>query len=771
LKITIDNHDGLGAVDYTQCLAVSGSFTLTRTLNKASVCTMLLDCNAAGRATPSKYGRVTVTSDAGIVLFTGYVALVPESKLAGAGFAGAMYLQDVNAISDELLLDQQSVPVTAGGAGLAVAELLQVLTQRVDPVRVGLASGGSVSIVGQFTADAVESWSTNAGALASMARAGYRVVNGQLAVLPIGATSHVLSDTAGTLDLSRFSISQARELANDVTVCGESEPHAYVTDIFQGDGTTTTFNLTRTPLRVTAVKGALVSDSFAGPALNTIVWAANDPAARFSITAAGLAVNGGNGIDGQTTLTAIDNVEMGGSLVLTAGGVEVSAESDGYIGCFYDGSVLLENLFAGFHVTQSGGNTVVVPIVMSAVAGAAVTLMAGHAYSFRLRHACAEMQRVPASYYVDGSAGEQVFGGGLAAASAQIVMEVQDTTGGVNQPTVVLYDGQVITSPALSVLCAVNSTAFTGSIGNVALEQTGTAWVRSQPVSGSAFTRRIGLATAGADCKLETADKLVFYATSVPAVSELVMATYRTAGRAVARLINQASVTAQGNSVVPGVSRWIGSVTSPAARSSADCENAALALLAISTSPSAAWAGTSVATNPQQSGDIWPGDVLTVQATGLSLTASLVVKTVSVTYVSAQPEVLNYAIGFSNDWADAVAVKISNAVPKDVWLPQTALAAATSLQSLSSLTAAVTSTQITVSAGVTAPTGGWFEVRRVDWQFGPGSDGTLVQRSPVANFSILREAAIEQYYVRMYDGSTPPNYSRFSSAICASVPL
>jgi hypothetical protein len=110
-------------------------------------------------------------------------------------------------------------------------------------------------------------------------------------------------------------------------------------------------------------------------------------------------------------------------------------------------------------------------------------------------------------------------------------------------------------------------------------------------------------------------------------------------------------------------------------------------------------------------------------------------------------------------------------VPKDTWLPQKALAAPSSLPSLTTLVATVTSSQIRVTAGATPPTGGGFEVRRVDWQFGPGNDGTLVLRSTAANFSIVREAAIEQYYVRMYDGSTPPNYSRFSNAICATVTM
>jgi hypothetical protein len=74
-------------------------------------------------------------------------------------------------------------------------------------------------------------------------------------------------------------------------------------------------------------------------------------------------------------------------------------------------------------------------------------------------------------------------------------------------------------------------------------------------------------------------------------------------------------------------------------------------------------------------------------------------------------------------------------------------------------------------AGMTVPSGGGFEVRRRDWSFGPGTDSDLVLRSPVSNFIIPREAAMEQYYVRMYDGSMPPNYSRFSSAIFVNVPL
>src|SRR6185437_6700577 len=65
----------------------------------------------------------------------------------------------------------------------------------------------------------------------------------------------------------------------------------------------------------------------------------------------------------------------------------------------------------------------------------------------------------------------------------------------------------------------------------------------------------------------------------------------------------------------------------------------------------------------------------------------------------------------------------------------------------------------------------WFRGGRRDWDFGPGTDSDLVLRSPGDNFNLPRESAMERYYVRKYDGSTPPNYSRFSNAVIVNVAL
>jgi hypothetical protein len=77
-----------------------------------------------------------------------------------------------------------------------------------------------------------------------------------------------------------------------------------------------------------------------------------------------------------------------------------------------------------------------------------------------------------------------------------------------------------------------------------------------------------------------------------------------------------------------------------------------------------------------------------------------------------------------------------------------------------------------VDAGTAPPAGGGFEVRRSDWQFGVGVDAAdLVLRSTVRSFSIPRAAQVERFFVRMYDASRPPVYSRFSSAVFMNWPV
>ena len=797
MRVTIDNLDGLGAVEYTGAVAAEGAITVQRGLNVPSRCMCELLVGVGGLALPVRKARVVVTAEdaEATVLFTGYVATEPVRVYAGEGFAGAAYRARVTAVSDEWLLDKLGSgagTVDALALGMDGRSLVAQLAARVQVGGVSslaVASGGASALAtGGFAVRATAPWSVNAGAASSAAYAGYRALGGTVLLQPAGTVVHALSDADGTLSIAELAVGAMRELANDVTVSGAEEPAAYVQESFAGDGTTTVFELSEAAFRGT--NRTMVSDSFEEAALDATQWVLSDPGSHVSLTSVGLTLSGGTGVDGQTMLTGVDAVEMGGSVVVELGGVMLGSVCDGMLGGMYAGTSVLANCFAGFRVRQSvsgtGGVTQVVPVVNGVEIGTVFTPVAGHLYTLRLRLRCVEMQRVMQRYYcmVDGVV--QGFGtAGGVSAPMDAVFELVDEGAASNTPATVLYDsaagsGALTGTPATCVFVAVNATQMFGSVASVSVTRPGSLWVVSTLPSGVLQTRLVGSAWQGVDCEASygtaagAVGKVTFFAGRVPVAGERVTVMYRGEQRAVARLENAASVAAEAAGGGSGTCRWLGKVLQPVARSSADCENAAEAILAFATTKTAAVAGTYVCANP--SADIWPGDVLSVTSAGM--TSAFLVRNVLAEDVGAVPEVRTYRIAFANDWAtewaDGLGLKLSEEIAVDAVLPQTALSSPgevlANLQQLA-LTS-VTGTALQVDAGTVLPPGWGLEVSRKDWEFGVGVDASdLVLRSPVRRFSIPRAAQVERYFVRMYDGSSPPVYSRFSSAVFVNWPV
>jgi hypothetical protein len=774
VKMTIDNLDGGGAVDYSAALCADGPLKIARSLNAPSVCSGLLDVGDAALGVPVRRGRVVVTAANGTVLFTGYIATEPEAVYAGTGLKGPVYRYAFSAVSDEWLLDKQAVPLSGAGLAQSGGQLLRTLTNRVDAglfTTTGVMNGLSVGV---FEPMQTESWSANAGGVASATYAAYRVLDGAVSLQPAGTVTHALSDGDGTLQVAALKTASVKELANNVTVSGEMEPTAYVTETFAGDGTTTVFQLSQAPFRPkkTANSAQFLTDSFNQSTLDKQIWQITDPGSHLGLSAAGLTMTGGNGFDGQTTLTAIDAVELGGTLVIEAGSLQLGGANAGIVCGLYSGAIQSANCFVGYNVRQSEGATVVTPFVNGAEVGTVFTLLEGHIYTLRIRLHCVEVQRVLQTYYamVDGVV--QAFGGGLVSAPMSVVFELQDLGASSNTPATVLYDGSVVSSPSSCSFAAVNCVQLFGSMGYCRVTQTGSAWVGSTLPSGVKMTRLVGVAGEGIDCTVSATGKVTFFAGRVPVAGELVTVTYRGQQRAVARMEDAASVAAETASGDPGTAQWLGKVLKPVARSSMDCESAALAVLSFSASRAAAAAGTYVAVNPV---DVWPGDVLAVTSGGETM--SVIVRRVDIVDGMACPEVLTYRMAFANDWAEGLGLTLSEAIAADALLPRTALNVTSplggnvlaNLQQLQVVSA--TGTALQVDAGMAPPAGGGFEVRRRDGDFGPGVDQDLVLRSPVRSFSIPREGQVEHYYVRMYDGSTPPVYSRFSSAVFTDLPV
>ena len=511
-----------------------------------------------------------------------------------------------------------------------------------------------------------------------------------------------------------------------------------------------------------------MEDHFTGAVLDSQVWSASDPGAHLSIGSAGLLLGGGDGSDGDTTLQSIGDVELAGGLVAEAGAVTLNQGSDGVLLGLYSGSVSRATCVAGFDVRQANGSTTVGPLFGGTTAGTAFTLVAGHSYVLRLRVWCAAMERVRQSYHTGVDGLVHSYGGGSIPSPISMVMEVRDLGASSNTPMTVLYDGGLATSPASVTWTPVNSVQLAGLVGSLRMTTTGSAWVRDTTPSGSTSTKLMGIAGEGVDGSISAAGELRFFSGRVPAAGERISVLYRMAQRAVARLVNAASMTTEAAGGLPGTAAWTGSVLSPTARSTEDCAAAAAAVLAVAASRTAALEGSYVAEGLP---DIWPGDTLNLS--GVPNAASVLARAVTVRDGAAAPEVIEQEVKFANDWVASPSLRLSDTLAEDVSGSPPPLGGVTaSVPDLSGLTvAAVSATAIQVDAGITAPTNGGFEVRRRDGGFGPGADADLVLRSSVRGFSIPRTGMEERFYVRAYDGSTPPAYSWRSSGIVMNVPV
>ncbi len=64
--------------------------------------------------------------------FTGYIAATPLPEYAGVGIEGPRYRTAIQAVSDEMLLDQMLMPPSAGAPGETAGALLTSLVNRTD---------------------------------------------------------------------------------------------------------------------------------------------------------------------------------------------------------------------------------------------------------------------------------------------------------------------------------------------------------------------------------------------------------------------------------------------------------------------------------------------------------------------------------------------------------------------------------------------------------------------------------------------------------------
>jgi hypothetical protein len=769
MKITIQGQD------YTSALDGAHALTVQRKLNEPSICEIWLSLPAnSPLPAPVRYQSLAIIGDYGTTYFTGYIAASPLIEYAGVGLGGLRYRTVIQGVSDELILDQLPMPPSAGSAGTTAGALINSLVAHSGSAVLSTQEFSLNAVVGDFVPESGSNWSKRAGQVASMARAAYRALNCALSLASIPTQAHELNETDGSLNLANlaFTANVKRALANDVTVCGEDEPVAYITEYFLGDGVTTTFNLGAEPFALASSKSKIISELFNEAQINQSVWSLFSGPGYIAQGPAGLVLDGGNGIDGQTALIWIDSVEMGGTLLLEASGVVLSPGSTGVLAGFFSGSAAAADCIAGFQVTaqQGTGAATLQPLIQGSAAGTTFSVNPQDTYTLRIRVHSPEIERERAMYYAIGDSGLISAGGQGVLSPGSIQMEVQQFVNGIGATPVTVYDGSISNLPGTCQVVAASSINLVGSMRALNLNNLGSGWVVSTPPNGTPYTRRVGTTAQQAECHIERSGKLAFYTGYVPAAGEQIAVSYRTIGRAVGRAVNSASQQALAQAGSPSVAAWIGSVTSPPTRSSTDCRNAALVMEQAAASVSALWSGTYKGSNSSFASDVWPGDALQLNAPSANLNAQVVVRAVKFSYTASCPDLVTYDIEFANDWADDLAIKTSTRVPEDTWLP--AAVAPTMLENLNGLTVtALNGSTVTVNTGVMPPSGGGFEIRLRDFAFMPGNDPTLVMRGSQQTLTFSRVSAADRFYIRMYDGSTPPNYSEFSAALFINLPL
>jgi hypothetical protein len=63
------------------------------------------------------------------------------------------------------------------------------------------------------------------------------------------------------------------------------------------------------------------------------------------------------------------------------------------------------------------------------------------------------------------------------------------------------------------------------------------------------------------------------------------------------------------------------------------------------------------------------------------------------------------------------------------------------------------------------------EVRAHDYGWGAANDRNLLGRFSTQTFSLPRLGRTQNYFLRLYDNSSPPRYSRYAAALHVDYPL
>jgi hypothetical protein len=780
MKLTIDNLQGQGPQDYTAALDGTKLPKVERKGNQPAELQFSLVANSPGFVIPVVGARVALGKTNGSDVFTGYVIAAPQYEYLGWGEQGPVYRYNVAAQSDEMLLDQKALPNRSPFVDRSAGNALRQLAQDLLPGEFDVSAVQDVDTLATYAVNPQQSFSFHAAEIALASRGSFRSMNGALILAPVGTATYALNESDPNFSPGGLWLNSPNLLVNDVTVIGLDEPQTYVRDYFVGDGESLKFYLSQTPFA--QAKPALIDEEYLGPGLDPTTWTVDDPSSAVSVVAQTLQIAGGTGVDGQTTVSFIEQVELGGALELQHGDVSFTAASQGVLGGLYAGVISSAGCLAGFQVTPSGAGSTIQALISGSVTGPVMATTPGHQYFFTTYLYSMEVYRLGETYHSSLHPAGSGWGGAAVTADVRFVLEVQDIDPS-NPATLVasatvLYDDVITSAPGFCTYALVDATNMQCSVAYTYVAHISLAEVRTALPSANYVTQLVGALSDGAACEVTSDPSLDFYPQYVPALNQLIVASYRGAGRAVAQVENEASVLSLQNGADDGTRGTVRVAKMPAARTDVDCENAALAILDDTTGT--AWSGIYETWSdflPGAADDIFPGDAITVNVPSRGASFVAIVRQVAMQVADPADDRSFYTIGFANDLAAPLALEYAASATtialQDMppLLQTTQVGAYYQTDLTEAQITAVTSTTVEVDAGMAPPSGGGIEVRENDYGWGQANDRNLLGRFSTETFSLARLAETQDYFLRLYDSSSPPKYSRYSAALHVDYPL
>jgi len=785
MKLTIDNLQGQGPQDYSGAVDGTKPPKVERKLNQPAELQFSLVANTPRFVVPVMGARVMLGKTNGSDVFSGYVTSAPQYEYLGWGEPGPVYRYNVVAQSDEILLNQKALPTRSPFVERSAGDALRQLAQDLLPGWFDTSAVQDLDALAVYSVNPQENFSFHAAEIALAARASFRTMNGALILAPVGAANYALNESDASFSPEGLWLNSPNLLVNKIMMIGQDEPQAYVRDYFVGDGESLEFYLSQEPFA--QAKPALIDEEYLGPGLDPTTWGVSDPSSAVSVVAQTLLVAGGTGVDGQTSVSFIEQVELGGALELQHGDVSFTAASQGVLGGLYPNAISAAGCLAGFQVTPSGAGSTIQALISGAPTGPVLTTTAGHQYFFTTYLYSMEVYRAGGTYHSSVHPAGSGWGGAGVAANVRFVLEVQDIDPSNPETLVaaatVLYDDVIENAPGFCTYALVNamnmqcSVAYT-YVAHISLAEVRTA-VQTSPTEYAPYvTQLVGALADGAECEITSDPSLDFYPQYVPALNQLIVASYRGSGRAVAQVQNAASVASLENGPDDGTRGAVRVAKTPGARTDVDCENAALAILDDATGT--AWSGTYETWSdflPGAAADIFPGDAIAVNIPSRGASFTAIVREIEIQIADPADDRGFYTIGFANDLAAPLAIEYtasSTTIALQDMPPLLETSQVGEYYQVDLTEAQITgdtSTTVQVDAGMSPPSGYGIEVRQNDYGWGQANDRNLLGRFNTQTFSLPRLATTQDYFLRLYDNSSPPKYSRYSAALHIDYPL